>query len=118
VFSDGTDRYSRATATQVLDRARRSNALVYPIAFGRQQPAFLTELASVTGGRSFHLKDARELDATLATIARELRFQYLLGYVPADASRRDAHEWRSIRVALKNPPADVRVRARDGYTSD
>jgi len=72
----------------------------------------------VTGGRSFHLKDARELDATLATIARELRFQYLLGYVPADASRRDAHEWRSIRVALKNPAADVRVRARDGYTTD
>jgi Ca-activated chloride channel family protein len=118
VFSDGTDRYSHATASQVFDRARRSNALIYPIAFGRQQPPFLAELASVTGGRSFVLKDARELDATLATIARELRFQYLIGYVPADASARAAHEWRSIRVALKNAPANARIRARDGYIAD
>jgi Ca-activated chloride channel family protein len=118
MFSDGTDRYSQATASQVLERARRGNALIYPIAFGKRQPPFLAELASVTGGRPFLLKDARELDATLATIARELRFQYLLGYVPAGAAARGTHEWRSIRVALKNAPSGVRVRARDGYTTD
>jgi Ca-activated chloride channel family protein len=118
VFSDGTDRYSQATVAQVLERARRSNALVYPIAFGKQRPSWLAELASVTGGRSFLLKDARELDATLATVARELRFQYLLGYVPAAAIEPGTHQWRSIRVVVKNGPAGVRIRARDGYTTD
>jgi Ca-activated chloride channel homolog len=118
VFSDGADRYSHATAAQVTDRARRSTALIYPIAFGKQRPALLAELAVVTGGRSFLLRDARELDATLAAIARELRYQYLLGYAPIDPIDRGEHEWRSIRVTLKNAPSGVRVRARDGYTTD
>src|SRR3954469_10700582 len=48
VFSDGTDRYSRATVGEVLDRGRRSNALIYPIAFGKQRPPILAELAAAT----------------------------------------------------------------------
>ena len=88
VFSDGTDRYSHATAAEVIERARRSNALIYPIAFGKQRPPLLAELAVLTGGRSFLLRDATELEKTLSTIARELRYQYLLGYAPADADRR------------------------------
>ena len=70
VFSDGTDRYSRATAAEVVERARRGNALIYPIAFGKNRPALLAELAVITGGRSFQLRDARELEKTLETIAR------------------------------------------------
>lgn len=118
VFSDGADRYSTATAAQVIERARRSNALIYPIAFGRNRPAVLAELAVLTGGRSFLLRDARELEKTLATIARELRYQYLLGYVPAETGESGSREWRSIRVALTNARPGLRVRARDGYTTE
>lgn len=118
VFSDGADRYSTATAAQVIERARRSNALIYPIAFGRNRPAVLAELAVLTGGRSFLLRDARELEKTLATIARELRYQYLLGYVPAETGAAGSREWRSIRVALTNARPGLRVRARDGYTTE
>jgi Ca-activated chloride channel family protein len=115
VFSDGQDRYSKATAAQVVERARRSNALVYPIAFGRARPPLLAELAVLTGGRSFLLRDARELDKTLADIARELRYQYLLGYAPEETAG-TAAEWRSIRVVAKKP--GLRVRARDGYLAE
>jgi Ca-activated chloride channel family protein len=118
LFSDGNDRYSRATETEVIARARRSNALIYPITIGKQRPAFLAELAVLTGGRSFLLKDATELDKTLATIARELRYQYLLGYAPSEPIVEGAHEWRSIRVALTGNHPGLRVRARDGYTTD
>ena len=118
VFSDGTDRYSTATAAQVVERARRSNALIYPIAIGRTRPPFLAELAVLTGGRSFLLRDARELEATLTAIARELRYQYLLGYAPASPIQPGTREWRSIRVTLRNPAPGVRVRARDGYTTE
>ena len=118
VFSDGVDKYSEATAAQVVERARRSNALVYPIAFGRERPPLLAELAVLTGGRSFLLRDARELEKTLATIARELRYQYLIGYAPADPIVRGEREWRSIRVALKGSRAGLRVRARDGYSTE
>ena len=116
IFSDGTDRYSKASAAQVIERARRSNALIYLIAFGRERPPLLAELAVVTGGRSFLLRDVRDLDKTLAEVAKELRYQYLLGYTPADPIASDQPEWRSIRVVMKKPGA--KVRARDGYMTD
>ena len=118
LFSDGNDRYSRATEAEVVARARRSNALIYPITIGKQRPPFLPELAVLTGGRSFLLKDATELEKTLATIARELRYQYLLGYAPSDPIEEGTHEWRSIRVVLAGNHPGLRVRARDGYTTD
>ncbi len=117
VFSDGTDRYSRATAAQVIERARRSNALIYPIAFGKTRPGLLAELAVLTGGRSFLLRDPKDLEKTLQTITRELRYQYLLGYAPATPIDKGHNEWRAIRVVLKNKPG-FRVRARDGYTTE
>ena len=118
LFSDGNDRYSSATEAEVIARARRSNALIYPITIGKQRPAFIAELAVLTGGRSFLLKDATELEKTLSTIARELRYQYLLGYAPSDAIDEGTHEWRSIRVTLNGNHPGLRVRARDGYTTD
>lgn len=118
VFSDGADRYSTHSAAEVMERARRSNALVYPIAFGRTRPALLAELAVLTGGRSFLLRDARELEKTLATVARELRYQYLLGYTPSMPIERGKREWRSIRVNVKSSRPGLRVRARDGYMTE
>ena len=116
VFSDGTDRYSRATAAQVVERARRSHALIYLIAFGRERPPLLAELAVITGERSFLLRDVRDLEKTLADVARELRYQYLLGYAPSDPIEPQNPEWRSLRVVLKKP--GLRVRARDGYMTN
>jgi len=118
LFSDGNDRYSSATEAEVIARARRSNALIYPITIGKQRPAFLAELAVLTGGRSFLLKDATELEKTLSTIARELRYQYLLGYAPSNPIEEGAHQWRAIHVTVTGNNPGLRVRARDGYTTD
>lgn len=118
LFSDGDDRYSRATEAEVIARARRGNALVYPITIGKQRAPLLAELAVLTGGRSFLLKDATELEKTLSTIARELRYQYLLGYAPSEPIHEGVHEWRPIRVTLTGNHPGLRVRARDGYTTD
>ena len=113
VLSDGVDKYSTASAADVLKRARRSDVLMYPIAIGRDRPAFFPELASLTGGRSFHLRDARELQATLQTVAADLGSQYLLGYAPAAPGQGGEGDWRSITVRVGRP--GVRVRARSGY---
>jgi Ca-activated chloride channel homolog len=118
VFSDGADRYSEHKASDVMERARRSNALIYPIALGKTRPALLSELAVLTGGRSFLLRDARELEKTLAAIARELRYQYLLGYTPSKQIKKGDREWRSIKVTVKATRPGLRVRARDGYMTE
>lgn len=116
VFSDGVDRYSTASASRVVERARQSQALIYPITIGRNRPPLAAELAVVSGGRSFLIRDARALDETFTAIARELRYQYLLGYAPMKPAAPGAREWRSIRVKVKGRP-ELRVRARDGYTT-
>jgi Ca-activated chloride channel family protein len=121
LISDGVDRDSATTATDLIAHARESAVLVYPVAIGGTRPPVFSELANVTGGRSFFVDDPKRLDAQLASLARELRFQYLLGYAPARqaADRREPprpeaqSEWRSIQVTVSRP--DVRVRARDGY---
>lgn len=118
VVSDGTDRHGQATASQAVARARRSNALVYPIAVGGIRPPVLAELAVLTGGRSFQLRGPKEIEAALAAIARELRYQYLLGYAPSDPIQPGHAEWRSITVGLRKAPPGTRVRARDGYTTE
>ena len=118
LFSDGNDRYSVAGEAQVIARARRSHALIYPITIGKDRPPLLAQLAVLTGGRSFQLKDATELEKTLSTIAKELRYQYLLGYAPSQPIDPGVHEWRSIRVGLTGTHAGLQVRARDGYTTD
>jgi Ca-activated chloride channel family protein len=113
LFSDGGDRYSGASAADVVARARRGNVIVFPIAIGRERPELFAELASITGGRSFHLRDGEGLPDAVQTIARELRFQYLLGYAPSRPIAGEKGEWRSIAVKVDRP--GTRVRARDGY---
>jgi Ca-activated chloride channel homolog len=114
VFSDGADRYSAVSAAEMLQRARGGAALVYPIVFGRAAVASLSEMASLTGGRSFVLRDARGLEGALGSIARELRHQYLLGYSPSGEA--EPGRWHPIRVRVRHQDArGWRVRARDGY---
>ena len=113
VLSDGDDRYSQATAADVLDRARRSDVMVFPIALGRTHPPLFAELATLTCGRSAHAVDGNTLTQAMRAIAQELRWQYLLGYTPMKPPVPGSNEWRAISVTVKKP--GVKVRARDGY---
>ncbi|MEW6319837.1 MAG: VWA domain-containing protein [Acidobacteriota bacterium] len=114
LLSDGEDRYSRATAADVLARARRSDVMIYPVALGPRRPALFAELAAASGGRWYHLREMRHLAPTLAGIAEDLGAQYLLGYAPSRPWGTEP-EWRSIEVRVARD--GVRVRARGGYTT-
>jgi Ca-activated chloride channel family protein len=109
LLSDGNDRYSSLSAADLVDAVRRTDVIVYPVAIGRSRPTVFAELASVTGGRSFLVRDLARLEDVLATIARDLRSQYLIGYPLPEADGR----WHAIDVWVDRTRA--RVRARDGY---
>jgi len=113
LLSDGVDRHSAATADEALDRARRADVLVYPVAISASRSALFPALAALTGGRSFQVDDPRQLESALVSIANELRTQYLIGYVPSRPAQAGSREWRSIEVTVARP--GVRVRARNGY---
>ena len=115
LLSDGTDRYSKATAADALDRARHADVMIYPVAIGRTRPPLFAQLASLTGGRSFQPKTPADLSVIMRTIANELRHQYLLGYTPSRPIARGDEQWRTISVRVNRPGATVR--ARDGYSA-
>jgi Ca-activated chloride channel family protein len=113
LLSDGNDRYSTASASDALARARRSDVMVYPVALGKTRPPLFAQLATLTGGRSFQPRDPADLVTTMRTIANELRHQYLLGYTPSRPIVAGEEQWRTIAVRVNR--ADATVRARDGY---
>lgn len=115
LLSDGNDRYSRASAEDALERARRSDVMIFPVALGATRPPLFAELATLTGGRSFHVRDPNQLPVALRAIARELREQYLLGYSPKTPIVAGSDEWRSIAVTVRRE--GLQVRARDGYVA-
>jgi len=115
LLSDGVDRYSTARPADVLDRARRSDVILYPIAIGRERPGLFAELATVSGGRSFHLRDPKDLQPTLQSIAADLRAQYLISYVSTQPIRPGEDDWRSITVKVNR--RGTTVRARSGYSA-
>lgn len=113
LLSDGSDRYSRSSGSEALDRARRSDVMTYPIALGRTRPPLFADLAVLTGGRSFQPRDGAQLTTIMKGIASELRHQYLLGYAPSRPIGSGEEQWRAITVRVNR--SGVAVRARDGY---
>lgn len=109
ILSDGRDRYSKATDDDVRARVRESDVLVYGIALGKEPSRLFGELAQLSGARAFHITTPQQLAGIFATIAHELRTQYLLGYVQPE----NAKGWRSIDVKVGR--SGLRVRARSGY---
>jgi Ca-activated chloride channel family protein len=112
LLSDGGDRYSRATAEDVVARVRESNVLIYPIAIGQKSVPLFTEIASYSGGRAIALQNPKTMSKALQSVAEELRWQYLLGYEPTAPWGEEA-TWRSLSVTAARPR--VAVRARRGY---
>lgn len=112
VFSDGQDRGSIAHASDVVARVRRGDVIVYPVVLGPRNSPLMVQLAAFTGGRAFWIRRASEIEGAFADVARELRHQYLIGYLPTD-DRRTGTGWRRITVEV--PGRNVTVRARPGY---
>jgi Ca-activated chloride channel family protein len=113
LLSDGSDRYSAASADEALERARQSDVMIYPFALGRARPPVFAELAVLTGGRSFFPRDIKQITDGTQAVAGELRHQYLLGYTPSRPPASGEARWRAITVRVNRP--GVTVRARDGY---
>lgn len=131
IFSDGDDTASWLPQGFVLDRAKRTDAVVYGITVGekrlpsralayrsgleltREGPvleSLLPRLADLTGGQSFRAASTSRLTGAFTRIVREFRTRYLLTYSPRDVSTTG---WHSIEVRLKQRRGQVR--ARLGY---
>ncbi len=121
VVSDGGDNASAHTAEQVLDMARKSNAIIYTIglfdeADQDKNPGVLRKLAHSTGGELFLPDKPSEIQPICAHIARDLRNQYTIGFEPSDGAQNGAYH--RVRVVASAPGKGKLVaRTRPGFYS-
>jgi len=134
MFSDGSDTSSWLSRAAVIDKARRTDAVVYGVEirdrptssltqsvqnrsgvqqFAREAPdqgTFLDELSNVSGGTTFHVGDASDLRKAFTRELTEFRTRYLITYTARGVERAG---WHPIEVRLKT--AKGKVTARRGY---
>lgn len=125
IISDGQDNSSRYNFGEVRRLMKESDVVTYAVGIldgrdqgsmnGMQGQAFLDELTSVTGGKSFYPSTDVEMDEIFERIALELRHQYSVGYTPHDFQ--PDGKWRKVKVRVKPPRGLPRltVRSREGY---
>ena len=119
VVSDGGDNASRHSLAQVMELARQSSAVIYTIGIFDEEdpdrnPGVLKRLAAETGGEAFFPDQLSQAVAICARIARDIRHQYTIGYVPINPARDGTY--RAIRVlARAKGHGRLSVRTRTGY---
>ncbi len=120
IVSDGGDNISRTTFSDVLATARASQTVIYAIGLlsenGREEnPGVLRRLCRETGGIAFFPAKTSSVEAMMGQIARDLRGQYVLGYVPPP--KQDSQRFRKLEVKVSSPGRGaLRVRSRAGYS--
>jgi VWFA-related protein len=111
LFSDGLDTASWLLPEQVLDIAKRCDAVVYAVSAGKvADDKFLRNLTDETGGRRVAVESTQEMAAVFLQMLDEFRQRYVVGYTPTGVS---ADGWHKLTVRVKNRKVDVK--ARPGY---
>jgi Ca-activated chloride channel family protein len=137
IFSDGDDTGSWLTRQAVIEKAKRTDAVLYGISLsglasqthgatlmGRSgielspneppvwlESRFLADVAEATGGTEHIVGTSRGLRATFEKIVNEFRTRYVLTYTPHGV---ETSGWHPLEVKLKTKRGTVR--ARRGYS--
>ena len=121
VLSDGEDTSSLVDFDEVLELAKRSDTVIYPIGLRsrdirtrrgfREADFVLRQLAQETGGRAFFPQQVEDLPAIYQTISDELSSQYTLGYI----SKNPLRDGRWRRLVVRVDRASVAARTKQGY---
>lgn len=119
VVSDGADNASKHTKQQMLDLATRSDAIIYALGIYEpddpdRSPQVLSELTKAGGGEAYFPESLGGVVPICERIAREIRNQYTLSYIPTN-QRLDG-TYRSIQVRAATPQGrGLYVTTRAGY---
>jgi len=126
IFSDGGDNASRYTLREIKNLVQESDVEVYAIGLfdtffvgaleEKLGKMWLREITDATGGRTLTVDNRAKVPQAAATISREMRNQYILGYRPdADGVGR----WRKIKVSATRAGTEQGLHAhyKKGYIS-
>jgi VWFA-related protein len=120
LISDGGDNASKHTLAQVIEMAKRSAAIIYAIGIfdepdGDQNPGVLKRFAKETGGEAFFPESSKDVATICEKIARDIRNQYTLAYVPSISKQDSGYRVLDVRVSAPGH-GRLSVRTRAGYS--
>lgn len=128
IISDGGDNHSHYTAKETRNMIQESDLLAYSIGIFDSLPVpgfktieekfgqrLLSEITEASGGRTVAADKPERIPQLAASISRELRQQYVLGYKSNNAVRDG--KWRKIRVQVTAQTDDAPLHAfyKKGY---
>jgi len=121
LLTDGVDTSSQMKMHDAIDRAQKSDALIYAIGIGDRysfnvNEGDLRKIAEKTGGRAYFPKHERDLRDAFTQIQRDLREQYLVAYSPTNKARDGSY--RKIEIQVVNPALkqqELKLNYRAGY---
>ncbi len=126
LITDGVDNASSISAAEAREIVRRAQLPVYVFGLSSGDPYaiekpgediyryadMLNLLARMTGGRYFSITSPEEMKEACASVADDLRYQYVLGFETQGTGRT---AFRPIHVDVRNKKAK-QVLSRMGYT--
>ena len=115
LITDGKDTASQFSFDQAIEYARRAAVPIYAIGIGIRGNEMdvrykLNRFCTETGGSSFYIDHAADLENIYAKIQDELRSQYVIGFYPAPDIRAGS-KWRELEVKV----AEGKVKTIRGY---
>jgi len=126
VITDGGDNRSRIRYSQLIDRVKESDVLIYTagmyggmisnptIARTISGPKLeLQELAEITGAYAHFPSDSDKCREAMEKIAREVSEHYTIGYYSSNPGQDG--RWRAIKVVAGQPNVKYTARVRKGY---
>jgi len=120
IVSDGGDNASWYKYPQILEWARKSQVVIYSIGLvdergEEENPRILDKLCQDTGGIAFFPRTGPAIMDSTARIGRDLREQYILGFVPEE--RVETNTFHKIEVqVVATQHGKLHVRTRPGYS--
>jgi VWFA-related protein len=121
LLTDGDDTSSRMKIHEAIERAQKSDALIYAIGIGDRytfnvNEGALRKIAEQTGGRAYFPQHERDLRDAFEQIQKDLREQYLVAYSPTNKARDGSY--RKIEIEVVNPSLkqqNLKLNYRSGY---
>lgn len=122
IVSDGGDDASEQNLKKTLAAVQHGSTVIYTIGLvasdqANVNPGVLRKMAKETGGQSYFPRSAEQLPGICQQIARDLREQYTIAFLPDRTPHKAG--FRKIRVTVKAPGhGGLKVRSRPGYLAE
>lgn len=120
VVSDGADNASKRKLDEIMALAKQSDTIIYTLGLFEEEdpdrnPHVLKQLSEATGGEAFLPESVKEVVPICEQIARDIRNQYTIVYLPANRKQDGAYRVIEVKAGAQQGRGRLRVRTRAGY---